>query len=285
VRGRRSSRRSTGTPGLPSARLDLSRAFFIPDGLAFAATELTRGPWDPGSQHAGPPAALLARAIERCEPREAAQVARVTVEILRPVPIAPLKATASVLRPGRSVELLEGSLTLASDGTELMRATAWRLRTTELDLPAPPAEPSDPPPPGPERGESAPFFPTGADVGHHTAMDYRFVRGAFLEPGPATAWLRMRQPLVAGEEPTPLQRVMVAADSGNGVSAALDWRRFAFINTDLTVHLARPAAGEWVGLDAVTIPLPSGVGLTDTALWDEGGRIGRAAQTLLVAPR
>ena len=269
----------------PSAGRGLSRAFFIPDGPAFAATELTRGPWDPGSQHAGPPAALLARAIERCEPREAAQLARVTIEILRPVPIASLTATASIRRPGRSVELLEGSLTLASDGTELMRATAWRLRTTELELPPPPAEPPDPPPPGPECGESTPFFPTGAAVGYHTAVDYRFVRGAFLEPGPAMVWMRMRQALVAGEEPTPLQRVMVAADSGNGVSAALDWERFVFINTDLTVHLARPPAGEWVGLDAVTMPLPSGVGLTDTALWDERGRIGRAAQTLLVAPR
>lgn len=256
----------------------------MPEGLAFTATELTRGPWDPGNQHAGPPAALLARAIERCEPREAAQVARVTVEILRPAPIAPLRATAFVQRPGRSVELLAGSLSLASDGTELMRATAWRIRTTEVELP-PPAEPPDSPPPGPERGESKPFFPTGADVGYHTAMDYRFVRGAFREPGPAMVWIRMRQALVAGEEPTPLQRVLVAADSGNGVSAALDWRRFLFINTDLTVHLARPPAGEWVGLDAVTTPLPSGVGLTDTALWDERGRIGRAAQTLLVAPR
>ncbi len=257
--------------------------FYRPDGDGFAATELTRGPWDPGSQHAGPPAGLLTRALELCEPRADAQIARVTIDILAPVPIDVLTATARVERPGRSVELLEGTLAVARDGTPLMRARAWRLRTTELELPPPPTAPE--PPPGPAEGETRPFFPTGFDVGYHTAMEYRFVHGSFLQAGPATVWMRMRGALVAGEQPTPLQRVMVAADSGNGVSAALDWRRFMFINTDLSVHLARPPEGAWVGLDAVTTPLPSGVGLTDTALWDERGRIGRAAQTLLVAAR
>jgi hypothetical protein len=116
-------------------------------------------------------------------------------------------------------------------------------------------------------------------------MEYRFVSGGFLEPGPAVVWMRMRHPLVAGEEPTPLQRVFVAADSGNGVSAALDWRRYLFINTDLSVHLHRMPEGEWVCLDAVTFPEPNGIGVADTALWDERGRIGRAAQTLMVRRR
>jgi Thioesterase-like superfamily len=116
-------------------------------------------------------------------------------------------------------------------------------------------------------------------------MEYRFATGAFLEPGPATVWMRMRQPLVAGEEPTPLQRVLTAADSGNGVSAALDWSRYLFINVDLSVHLARMPAGEWVGLDAITIPEPDGLGITDTALFDERGPLGRATQTLFVEAR
>jgi acyl-CoA thioesterase len=97
--------------------------------------------------------------------------------------------------------------------------------------------------------------------------------------------MRMRHPLVEGEEPTPLQRVLVAADSGNGVSAALDYRRFLFINTDLTVHLHRELATEWVCLDAATRLDSAGVGMSDALLWDEGGRIGRAAQTLLVRER
>ena len=91
--------------------------------------------------------------------------------------------------------------------------------------------------------------------------------------------------MVAGQDISPLQRVLVVADSGNGVSATLDWRRFLFINVDLTVHLHRHPQGEWVCLDAVTLPEGDGIGLADTALLDERGPIGRAAQTLLIAER
>jgi hypothetical protein len=250
-------------------------AFYSLDGEHLVPSELTRGPWDPGAQHAGPPSALLARALERCQPREGLRLGRITVEILGPVPLAPVTVSADVVRPGRSVELLEASL----DGTEgpLMRATAWRVAAGNVRLD------SEPPPPGPERGESRDFFPTGQDAGYHTAMEYRFVRGAFLEPGPAMVWLRMRGPLVEGEEPSPVERLMVAADAGNGVSATFDWRRFLFINTELSVHLLRPPGGVWVGLDAVTHV--DGVGLAESALWDERGRVGRAAQTLLVRER
>jgi Thioesterase-like superfamily len=256
-------------------------AFFAPEGDLFAPSELTRGPWDPEAQHAGPPAALIGRAVERCGDPRGRQVGRVTFEILRPVPIEPLSVTAGVTRPGRSVELVEAEL--SSGGEVLVRATAWRLRTQRVELNPPPA--ADSSPPGPGAAAERDFFPTGMDVGYHTAMEYRFVEGGFLEAGPAVVWMRMRHALVSGEEPTPLQRVLVAADSGNGVSAALDWRRFLFINTDLSVHLHRPPAGEWVCLDARTFPEPHGVGLADTALYDERGRIGRAAQTLLVRER
>jgi hypothetical protein len=179
------------------------------------------------------------------------------------------------------VELVEARL---SDGDgEVMRATAWRLRPQPVELP--PDLPRRESPPGPDTGHEGDFFPTGQEVGYHTAMEYRFVAGAFLDPGPATVWMRMRHPLVAREAPSALQRVLVAADSGNGVSATLDWRRYLFINVDLTVQLHRMPEGEWVCLDAVTIPEPTGVGLADTALHDERGPIGRATQTLLVAER
>jgi hypothetical protein len=259
----------------------MADAFYEPSGGAFAPTELTRGPWDPDAQHAGPPAALLGRALEGCEPREGAEFGRLTFEILKPVPLAPLTVEARVVRPGRSVELLEA--TLSDESGELMRARGWRLVTREVELEPEPAR--DEPPAGPETAEPGDFFPTGQDVGYHTAMDYRFVRGGFLEPGPATVWMRMRQPLVAAEEPSPLQRVLTAADSGNGVSAALDWQRYLFINTDLSVHLMRMPEGEWVCLDAVTYPEPHGIGMADTSIWDERGRIGRGAQTLLVRSR
>jgi hypothetical protein len=250
-------------------------AFYRAEGERLVPSELTRGPWDPGAQHAGPPSAVLGRAIERCEPREGMRVGRITIEILGPVPLAPLAVEASVVRPGRRVELLEASL--AGPAGEVMRASAWRVAAGDLRVD------SDPPPPGPEHGRDRDFFPTGQELGYHTAMEYRFVRGGFLEPGPALVWMRMLGPLVEGEEPSPLERLLVVADVGNGVSAVLDWREFLFINTELTVHLLRPPDTEWVGVDAVTHL--DGVGLAESALWDERGRVGRAAQTLLVRPR
>jgi hypothetical protein len=267
----------------------MAETFFEPDDGLYVATELTRGPWDPGAQHAGPPAALIGRELERLgggriggEGGPPAQVGRVTYEVLRSVPIGPLRVTAEVIRPGRRVEMVGAELTDA-DGETLMRAQGWRIRTEEVSFDRPPGVPDTPP--GPDQGEPGEFFHTGHDVGYHTAMEYRFVSGAFMEPGPAVVWMRMGVPLLPGEEPSPLQRVLVAADSGNGVSAALDWRLYLFINVDLSVHLNRMPEGEWVCLDAVTLPERNGVGIADTALFDIGGPIGRAAQTLLVGER
>ena len=258
-------------------------AFYEVAGDLYAATDLTRGPWDPGAQHAGPPAALLGREIELLPEAEQFHVGRLTFEILRSVPIAPVRVSARVVRPGRRVQLVEAELSDAA-GEPLMRVHAWRIRTAAAELP-PEALVAATPPPGPEQGHEVEFFPTGQEHGYHSAMECRFVEGGFVEPGPATVWLRMRQPLVAGEQPSPLQRVLVAADVGNGVSANLDYRRFLFINVDLTVQLERLPAGEWVCVDAVTLPQPHGVGTAESVLSDRDGRIGRALQTLLISER
>jgi hypothetical protein len=248
----------------------------------YVATGLTRGPWDPGAQHAGPPSALLGRELEALDGAEEFQVGRVTFEILRPVPIGPVRVETRVVRPGKRVQLVEAMLS-GEDG-ELMRAAAWLLRRSELELPEGSVD-EDGVAQGPEEGWTPEFFPTGQDVGYHSAMEWKAVAGAFLEPGPATVWMRMRQPLVEGEEPSALQRALVAADVGNGISAVLDWREYVFINVDLTVHFERMPAGEWVCVDAVTRPQPTGIGTAESVLSDTSGRIGRAAQSLLIAQR
>ncbi len=248
----------------------------------YVATELTRGPWDPGSQHAGPPSALLGREIERLDGSDGFQVGRIVFEILRPVPIGEVRVESRVIRPGKKVQLVEASL--SNESGELMRATAWLLRTEELELPDR-AVRDDAPPPGPDEGRTPEFFPTGQDVGYHTAMEWKAVAGAFLEAGPATVWMRMRGALVAGEKPSALQRALVAADVGNGISAVLDWREYVFINVDLTIHFERMPEGEWVCVDAVTRPRPSGIGTAESVISDRQGRIGRAAQSLLIAAR
>lgn len=280
-----------------------AESFYERSERGFFSTELTRGPWDPETQHAGPPAALIGREIERCQGIGSSSgerfVARVTFEILRPIPITELLVEAKVTRGGRRVDMVEASLAEA-DGKVLIRARAWRIIRRDVELPAglsgaePDSHAARAGRPGGELGRPAgpdtvaaseSFFPTGQDVGYHTAMEYRFITGSFVEPGPATTWLRMLRPLVAGEEPSPLSRVLAAADSGNGISSTLDFHRYVFINVDLSVHLHRLPVGEWVCLDSLTIPEPSGVGLTDTMLFDELGPLGRGAQSLLVAER
>jgi hypothetical protein len=257
-------------------------AFYLSDAEnRFISTEWTVGPWGPDSQHAGPPAALLGRAFERVVGRDDMQLVRATFEILRPIPIAPLRVRAEVIRPGKSVAL--SSATLSADDGEVMRAQGWLIRRGD-DLGLPHIVAADPPAQGPDAGDSVDLLPTGR-VSYLTAMEWRFIKGMFLEPGPATAWARMRLPLIDGEELTPLSRALVLADSGNGISSALDFDHWIFINCDLSVYLHRLPVGEWVCLDAATTIEPSGVGLAASVLSDEEGAIGRGLQALFVGPR
>jgi Thioesterase-like superfamily len=257
-------------------------AFFIPDGdVRFVATEHGRGPWSLGHLHAGPPSALLARAIERAA-GNSALVARLTVELLSPVPIGPLEVSTSTLRAGRAVQRLEATLT--AGGRVLARASALATRIQAVDLPPVKPEPGDSPPP-PESG--SPFaFPVfhGRAAGYQTAVDARLVLGGFGE-NPTAVWIRARIPLVLGEAPSPFQRVMIAADSGNGIAVVLDPARYTFVNADLSVYLRRGLVGEWVCLEAVTIPEPTGIGLTRSRLWDREGSLGWALQSLVVEAR
>jgi hypothetical protein len=261
---------------------DQTAAFFIPDGDdRFVATEHGRGPWSLGHLHAGPPSALLARAIERAA-GDSVLVSRLTVELLSPVPIGPLEVSTSTLRAGRTVTRLEGTLT--AEGRVLARAVALVTRILAVDLPPVKAEPGDPPPP-PEAG--APFaFPVfhGQAVGYQTAVDARLVVGGF-GANPTAVWIRSRIPLVRGETPSPLQCVMIAADSGNGIAVVLDPARYTFVNADLTVYLRRAPVSEWVCLESVTMPEPTGIGLTRSRLWDREGSLGWALQSLVVAAR
>jgi hypothetical protein len=255
----------------------VSDAFYEPLGDGrFRSTPHTAGPWDPAFQHAGPPAALLGRALERCAPREDFVPARLTFEILRPVPVAELEVTARVVRPGRSVELLDGELT--AGGETVMTVRAWRVKATGAetvaDQPAPP-RPADATPP-----------PSGLDgFGYGRAVELRFAAGGWDEAGPATVWTRLRVPVVAGEEPTGLQRVLAVADSANGVSAVLPLGDWLFINPELTVHLRRPPRGEWICLDAQTTISHGGAGFARSVLSDDDGVVAQGAQSLLVAPR
>jgi hypothetical protein len=251
-------------------------------GELFVPTGLTRGPWDRRFQHAGPPAALLARAVERAAGIDPGQAGRLAYDILRPVPLAPHRITTRVLRPGRNVEQIEATLADAESGDELMRLNAWRLRTETLELPDGLGTPDPPPPPPSQGGISLPTFWT-EPVAYHAALDWSFVAGAFDEPGAATCWTRLRVPLVAGEPASPLERMLVMADAASGISHVLDWQQWLFINVELGIHLERLPEGEWMAMDATTRLGPDGAGLCTSVLSDARGRVGVSTQTLRVA--
>lgn len=245
----------------------------------YASTVHTTGPWSPLTQHLGPPSALLVRAMERLPARAPMMFARVTVEILGPVPVAELTVTATVERPGRSVELL--SATLSASGQVAARAQAWRIvrsdtRAVAVDVEEPLASPSS--------GQVM-IRPESWGAGYLDAMEWRSLRGSLDEPGPAVIWARQGMPLVGDEEPSGLQRLMAVADSGNGVSSRMDPRKWLFINTELTVHVYREPVGEWIALDAATAISSEGVGLASSVLHDLNGPVGRGAQALLVRPQ
>lgn len=257
----------------------VTAAVFIGRGEDLFATELSRGPWDPDAQHGGAPAALMIRAFERLESDDKLLLARVTYEFLRPVPLGELSVEAQVSRGGRRVQLLEGSVHSAA-GTEVVRARGLRVARTEVQSVTPAVKH----PPAPDGARTSDFRGDHPMFGTD-AMEIRFVSGAFYEPGPATAWFRLRAPLVQGEEPSPLQRLAAASDFGNGISAALSWEQHVFINPDLTLYIEREPSGEWICLDAATRVIAGGVGLSESVLYDEQGRVGRAVQALLVARR
>jgi hypothetical protein len=214
----------------------------------------------------------------RCEPRADMMIGRFTCEILRAIPIGELTVTARVARPGRSVEMLEASA--SSGNREVARASAWRIARTSAE----PIPSRLPVPAGVTDAQPYASPPRWGD-GYLSAMEWRSARGSFGARGPAAVWARMRYPLVPDEEPSPLERVLAVADSGNGVSWELDLRRWHFINPELTVHLHREAVGEWICLDAQTAISAGGTGLATSVLSDANGVLGVGAQSLLVAPR
>ncbi len=254
---------------------------FARAGDLLTPTDHARGPWDPGALHGGAPSALIARAAEALAPQM--RVARLTVEFLGAVPLAPLSVEAQVVKPGKRFQIVEATVKVAATDAPAARGRVALLRRGDE-----PQVPSGDRPAALTAGPDTVArndWDAGNDGFGSTAMDIRFIAGDFMAVGPATAWFRLEQPLVETETASPAQRAVAAADFGNGISRVLDWGRWLFVNTDLTVHLHREPEDEWVALDARTTIEPDGGGLAVSDLHDRRGPIGVALQTLFVAPR
>ena len=272
-------------------------AFYEPtdDPARFAGTPSCAGAWSESLQHGGPPAALLVRTIERLRSTidGPTQITRFTAEILGPVPIGEVTVSATVSRPGRRVELVEARLD--AGGRPAVAARAWRVRVADLDLPVPTgviAVPDEMPgfgrahydvPPLPAKAQ--PFRLPMWNTGYADAIEWRFVIGSEEGNSPAVVWARPRVDLVAGETQSPMSRLLLLADTGNGLSRMLDVDTWWFINTELTVHTHRQPVGDWLLLAARSTVESGGAGMTETELFDAHGRVGRAAQALMVGPR
>jgi hypothetical protein len=262
----------------------LDAAYVQLDDDRFRATALTRGPWNPDHQHAGPPSALICRAVERAAASDGlTHLGRLTVNLIRPAPIGECRVEVAADYVGRNAGHYSGRL--IAEGKDVARFTALMQR--EEDLPVPEGTLGHPPPAAPKPPNECPIvtmnFADGS-FGYADLVENRLAAGHFFK-GPCAAWFRLNHPLIKGERPSPYQRVAVAADSGNGISAALDFAKYVFLNCDLTINLFRRPEGEWVCLEARSLFGANGCGLAESALFDERGMIGRATQSLAVRAR
>ncbi len=253
------------------------------EGSTAIPSQWTRGPWDPEFQHGGPISALAAHLAESAPGPEPSQVVRLTVELLRPLPLAPMDFGIDWVKRGRNVALAD--VRFSTPGRLLARATVLRIRTTDLPVPDTAVDRGVP-----DHHRGTPVqrpggwgFDSELVTYHRQGVEHRMVTGGFHEPGDAVDWVRLRVPLVEGRENSPLVKLVAAADFGNGISWRLHpdegWR---FLNPDLTVYVHRLPKGDWVRLQATTSAHGHGIGMAESLLSDEEGPLGRALQSLLI---
>lgn len=256
----------------------MTDAVFERDGERFVPSRQAGSPWADHLQHGGPPAGLLARAIENLAATEAMRVVRLTVDLFRPVPMKPVTVTARSIREGKRIHIVDA--VISSEGVEVSRASGLLLRATEH--PQAQSGGTIHPPGDPEDGDDGPLL-RKQDMprreGFHTASEIRRLPRA--ETGPATAWIRVPQ-LIEGEEMSPLVRLASTCDFVNAVGSmsALPGG-LGFINTDSTIYVHRPPVGEWICLQVERGIEPDGIGVSSAVIFDRDGSVGRAAQAVL----
>ncbi len=243
-------------------------------------SEYTRGPWQDDAQHGGPPSGLLGRAVEAALP-EGFAVGRITVNLLKPVPLTPLETTVSVTRLSRRLVRVQAEL--SSDAGRVADATALALseqRGLQPDwLPSESNRLVDE-----AAAIVAPNWQADPEqlAYHRDSLELRVVEGAFGDAGPAVMWAKMRFPLVRGEVTSPLCRVLTVADLGSGISSAYGaGADVGMINADLSLAVTRPLTGDWVRLSSTTRVASHGIGLCVSHIADEFGHVGEVTQSLL----
>ena len=266
----------------------MSTALFRHEGDLYHPTENAQGPWSPDYLHGGSPAGLLASVLEPTGTDGGLRLARFTLDLLRPVPTAPLSVRVETVREGRRLRLLQGDL-FAGD-VLVCRASALYLEQVPLEVPEwarfqsgglPPREP------GVQasladlaaRGEREPLPLPGL---HHTVA-VTLVDGVEGR-GQGRVWMRLPVPVVEGQGCSPSVQAATLSDFGNGVGQLQVKKNTGSINADISLYLYREPEGEWLGLDALARMHSNGNGLVETMLHDEHGPVGRVLQATLAMP-
>jgi hypothetical protein len=255
-------------------------AIYRLDGGRVLVSPNAAGPWDPTMQHGSAPAALVVWAAEAVPTKVPMRIARVTIDLMRPVPLAPLTVRTDVKREGRKIQLC--AVTLLADDVVVVTASVLKIKTQALTLPPDLAE-RPVALPGPDASQPEPADFSGSPFVQ--GMSLRAARGRFGVPGPGAIWYRLEWPLIEGFAVSQAMRAVVAAGFCNGTGPSLDFRQWTFINADLTVSMAREPVGEWILLDGCSRIGPGGAGLAMARLADARGTFGQAVQSLVIERR
>jgi hypothetical protein len=241
-------------------------ALFIRDGEQYLPTFYTQGPWDPGTQFGGAPAALVATLVERTPSLVPMQIARLTVDLLRPVPMTALTPRITVVREGKKIQVVEASL--LADGVEVTRATALRVRRAQLDVEGlPDGERPNPLPTSPRETDED-VFTLPVPHGARFATEWRFEESGGHYGNPS--WIRLRADVIAGERPLPVAKLAFVADTASGVglvrALGVSWT-----NADLALNVVREPVGDWLSIDGEGWVGHTGTGQVQATVWDTEG--------------
>ena len=256
-----------------------SVAVFRVEGKRVITSEHATGPWDPRMQHGGAPSALVTWAAETLPTAQPMRIARITVDLMRPVPVAELALEREIVREGRKIQVC--AVRLLADGVEVVRASVLKVRKQDVTFPDGIDQEKPLDVAGPDHGREE--HPGGNKF--MAGIDIRSIEGGFMTPAPSAIWFRCRRPVVEGAAMSQAMRTAAASDCSNAVSSVLDFRKWLFINADLTIHMAREPVGEWILLNGEMTLGPDGGGIAVSRLADTQGYFGRAVQSLVVEPR
>ena len=248
------------------------------DEACFQATHHVSGAWDTGQQHIAPALGLLAHAVEvdrDARRSDGLAIGRLSYDILGTIPVDVVEVDVRVVRPGRTIELVEAVLRHGGRDAVLLRA--WLMQRADNAVLEATSFPSIAPPADMPVWDPSSVWPGGFIASAE-------VRRSQAEPGRASFWVRTGLPLIAGETVSELARVAGLLDIANGMTVRADPGDVAFPNLDLTAHLFAEPCGEWIGFDTTVSFGAHGLGLTSSVIHDTSGPIGTVSQILTVRP-